>query len=450
MKGLIRGVASAAVVLGATACTDDYSIDFGGAPTAVQASPEVMFINSGATKEVLVRLVNDRNQSVPAEYTVSNVGAGLTVTYDATYRPEWSSTDPVLEPPAVKIQQRYTVTANIPTGGQRTYTLTSGGMSTTGTVYVLPTNMGASLSATAPALGEEVTITAPEGQSFTATATVAFETGGAPIITNRTAKSITFLPRPGSTGAATVTGVTLDYAPTLAARTLSSTNAITVPAVTGIPAVVAAGGVHVARTVTATGFKFLPTLAVRVGDFTAITVSVAPDSLSAQVIFPAGINAATATYSNVILGFLPEVPLQNIPATTTITTATTPYNGANPDGSALVINANAPGVALTVRDTWINFGADVLGFGGSNKFYRLVLPSTGSRTYTLNWTADGTGVVGDFDFAVCDDALAACPVARLTAARPETGSANLAAGNWWLVAALFLDEHPGMLTFTIQ
>src|SRR5690606_2357953 len=94
-----------------------------------------------------------------ASFELANVGAGLTVTYDDQYRPQWTSTDPVLEAPLVKEQQRYTVSANIPTGGQRTFQLTSGGLAGTVKVNVTPTVIG--LAGGPGGLMEEVTVTAP-------------------------------------------------------------------------------------------------------------------------------------------------------------------------------------------------------------------------------------------------------------------------------------------------
>jgi hypothetical protein len=355
MKGLIRGVTGAAMVLGATACAEDFSIDFGGAPTAVQASPEVMFLASGAQKELLVRLVNDRNQSTPASFELANVGAGLTVTYDDQYRPQWTSTDPVLEAPLVKEQQRYVVSANIPTGGQRTFQLTSGGIAGTVKVNVTPTVIG--LAGGPGAIGEEVTITAP-------------------------------------------------------------------------------------------GFILRPNFGIAFGDLAAQVVSVAEDGSSAQVIFPVN-QSGTPTIRNVAVSFLPTVTLATIENIEIINTATTPYNGANPDNNTAIINfAGSP---VVFRDSWDNPGDDVLGGGGANKFYRLVLPAAGTRTVSLDWTADTEPTFGDYDLVVCTADLSACPIQRLTSARPETGSANLAAGTYYIGVIHYEDIHPaGVLTITVE
>lgn len=354
MKGLIRGVAGAAMVLGASACAEDFSIDFGGAPTAVQASPEVMFLASGAQKELLVRLVNDRNQSTPASFELANVGAGLTVTYDDQYRPQWTSTDPVLEAPLVKEQQRYIVAANIPTGGQRTFQLTSGGIAGTVKVNVTPSGIG--LTGGPGGLMEEVTITAP-------------------------------------------------------------------------------------------GFIFRNNFAIYFGELAAEVISVAENGESAVVRFP--INQSSApTIANVAVSFLPTVTIASIQNVDVITTASRSV-GSNPDASAPVINFG--GTALTFRDSWTAPGDDLLSNGGGFQWYKLVLGASGTRTVTVDWNADAAGSDGDYDFYVCNEAISACPIQRFTTQHPEVGSANLAAGTYWIGVSLYQDIHPaGVLSIKVE
>lgn len=459
MKGLIRGVACMVVALGVTACEDDPSLDFGGKPTGVQLSPFVYFANSGVEQAVRVRLVNDRNQSVPTQWVVSNVGAGLEVVFDSLFRPEQSSSSDTLRFVAEKVQQQYLVRSNIPTGGQRQFTLTSGAFSGTVTANIQPLVTGA-LSATAPALGDPVTITAPDGQSFTTTGTgattVSFSIGGTQtnaIITSLTSTSVTFIPLPGSTGPATVTGITLNFAPTLAARTLVTSNEINVPAVASAPATVSAGGVNQPRTLTAAGFKFLPDFSMTVGGVNVIVLSVAADSNSAQVVVPAGVTAENPVLNNVVLDFLPEVPLNNLPSSVALTTATTPYDGSAPDGNALVINALDPiGTPLVIYDTPINFGADLMGLGGDTKYYKLVVPSDGVRGFNITWTLDDAGDEADYDFVVCTDPtdFGSCVIGSLTGSNPEADSGNLTTGDWWILIANFDNGPVGMITITID
>ena len=85
-----------------------------------------------------------------------------------------------------------------------------------------------------PGIGEAVTVTAPAGFTFTTAATppatnsgVTFGTRVA-IVSARTATTITFVPLPGSSGVATITGVIPTAAP-MFSLTLPTDDAITVP-----------------------------------------------------------------------------------------------------------------------------------------------------------------------------------------------------------------------------
>jgi hypothetical protein len=106
--------------------------------------------------------------------------------------------------------------------------------STTKVTTPVISTIAATFSNAAPAIAQPVTLTAPAGFTFTSAATppapnsnVSFS-GLNAIIQARTATSITFIPLPGSTGAATVTGVIPDAAP-MFSLTLPTTNTITVP-----------------------------------------------------------------------------------------------------------------------------------------------------------------------------------------------------------------------------
>jgi hypothetical protein len=106
--------------------------------------------------------------------------------------------------------------------------------STTKVTTPVIANVPATFSNAAPALAQPVTMTAPAGFTFTSVAVapapntaVLFGTRNA-IIQSRTATTITFVPLPGSTGIATVTGVIPDAAP-MFSLTLPTVQTITVP-----------------------------------------------------------------------------------------------------------------------------------------------------------------------------------------------------------------------------
>src|SRR5690606_7796208 len=112
-------------------------------------------------------------------------------------------------------------------------------------------------------------------------------------ITERSAKSLTFLPRAGTTGQATVSGITLDYAPTLAPRSLKTSNRLDVPAVSTVPMTFSAMTPGTPVTASAAGFKFYSTTQIYVGNKAAFLVSVAADSNSATVVLPYDASGAT-------------------------------------------------------------------------------------------------------------------------------------------------------------
>lgn len=445
MKGLIRGVVGAVVVLGATACADDYSIDFGGAPTAVQPSPEVMFLTSGTQRELLVRLINDRNQSTPASFQVTNIGAGLTVTYDDQYRPQWTSTNPILEPKADKEQQRYIVAANLPTGGRREFSLTSSGVSGTATVYILPTTLGNILSETTPDVGELITVNAPTDLSFTAASTVSFATGGLATITERTGKTLTVLPPPGSSGIATVTGVILDFSPTLAPRTLSGTDQITVPPVSGN--FTGAGTLFGSVTLAIPGLKILPNAVVKIGGRAATTQNVAADGSS--MTFLAGAGPGPVTVDGVEFLAVPGTTINGLTLAGAPAFPATTWSGESPDDNAPVLTAISPGTPAVLLDSWTNVGPDPVGFGGTGttgKWAKLVVPVGGSYNVSIDWNT-----AGNINFGITDEAITVFLATALTSAKPESTTINLAAGTYWIVMGLIGNtDPPGRYTIRIQ
>lgn len=139
MNRMIRGMAGLLVALGASACGEDPSVDFGGdAPTKIQASPTVMFVNQGAQKFVKVRLVDDRNRSTATSFEISNVSPGITVVLDETYRPDFIGSDG-LEFNPIQHEHRLIVSGVAPVGAQ--FTVSSSGISQVVTVNVIPSEI---------------------------------------------------------------------------------------------------------------------------------------------------------------------------------------------------------------------------------------------------------------------------------------------------------------------
>ena len=175
MTRVIRGMTGLLLVATVAACNNDPGVDLSGDPTQIQATPQVMIINQGATEQLLLRLTDDANFSVPAApYTISDVGPGLTVTFDDTYRPDY--TTGVLKPREFQSQHRYTVTATQAVG--TSFKVSNGGISQVITVKVIPSSIPASLGASTVAPGQSTTLTAGNGFSFGEEATFTWNAGG--------------------------------------------------------------------------------------------------------------------------------------------------------------------------------------------------------------------------------------------------------------------------------
>lgn len=438
MNRMIRGMAGLLVALGASACADDPSVEFGGdTPTKIQASPTVMFVTQGVEEELLVRLVDDRNRSTATSFEISNVSAGLTVELDTEYRPDYIGSDQ-LEFNPIQHQHRYYVTGVDAVSGS--FTVSSGGISQVITVRVIPTTLGAALSSAAPALGESVTITAPANLSFTPASTVTFTPGGAAIITEQTATTITFTPRPGSSGPATVTGVVMDYAPTLAALTLTTSNEVSVPAVTDIPGTFsttspAAGGTF---NFTSPGINFRQNTQVKFGNRVGAVVGLSADLHTITVMPPLGLTGAEMTITNASLSFLPDLILAALPASGgSITTPGTIVmaqlantTSAVAGSPTMTVGPTAPGAGLFDTGTWT--GADALGGGGPNRWYRLTVTGT---TFTRPLFVDWAGGA-DLDMYILNEGISAfvgSTSASAGSSQPETQAVSLPAASYWVV-----------------
>lgn len=210
MNRMIRGMAGLMVALGVSACGEDPSLDFGGdAPTKIQASPTSMFVTQGTPEAVLVRLVDDRNRSTPTSFDISNVSAGLTVTLDETYRPDYIGSD-TLEFNPIQNQHRFYVTGIAAVEGS--FTVSSSGLSQVVTVQVVPTEIDATISG--PDASGVYTITAGENFGFSEDLVLAWGDREARILSND-GSSATFIPPGGVTGAPEISGASADYMPTI-------------------------------------------------------------------------------------------------------------------------------------------------------------------------------------------------------------------------------------------
>lgn len=457
MKHLVRGTAGLVAAIGVLAgCADDPALDLAGAPTRILVNPSYLFINQGDSQAVRIRTINDLNNAVLAKYEITNVGAGVAVNFDARYRPDYINGADTLAVPELKYEQRYFVKALAPVA--TTFQVQNGNLSSTVNVAIVPDTLqlGAGLNKTTAALGEEVRVSAPATLRFNDNSTVTFDVGGAAVITARAAdgSSITFLPRPGTSGTARVSNVTMRYAPAVAGQNMRTTNTLTIPAVTSIPAVHSkTTGIGAAEviTMTAAGFKFLPTTTVSYGTRAAFVISVSADSNTVTLLAPTGLANVVPTISNAVLSFLPAVPLVSVPGTQGITTGTgytaltgtaTPTAGTSPEATI-----GATGAGVFFADAGAFTGADIIGGGGPLKWYRLTNTPAATRRFIGGWNNSA-----DVDVYLTNAGVSAfVNTSGGTSANPEAFNQALAANtSYWIVAVLYEGSAPSEFLITVR
>jgi hypothetical protein len=214
MNRILRGAvvfAASALFLG---CGTEPEAFEGGTPDHIVANPGHVYVEAGDSTEVLVRLVDEQGTSLNEPIVFSAVGSGIGLTIDSLFRPVFGPDGTLIANPN-NTELRVFVRGDALTSSS--FTVTSADKTVTVPVTVLPPTLDATISNITPDIDEPVTITAPAGFTFSSTSEVAFLTGGEPEIVEVAAdgSTITFIPKPKSSGTITVTDVTPDYAPTV-------------------------------------------------------------------------------------------------------------------------------------------------------------------------------------------------------------------------------------------
>jgi hypothetical protein len=182
-------------------------------------------------------------------------------------------------------------------------------------------------------------------------------------------------------------------------------------------------------TVSAPGFKFLPSAGALFGADTAVVFSVAADSSSMTFVAkPGATGIPVPELFGIVLSVLPQVPLK-LPATTNLTyPALAPVGGTDASGTAPALDVPGLGFSSRFYDR-ADFGA------AADRFYKLVVTEDGDYTISLDWT---TG--SDIDLFVCPAAGVGsfdCDFTAATGAKPESSTFSLTADTYYLVAEDF-------------
>jgi hypothetical protein len=174
-------------------------------PTAITASPSVVFVTQGQTQPVIASVIDEDGQILQSDINATNVGTGITVVEDSTFQTVNTGTP-------IARQHRFLVTAN--ELAATSFTLEGLGIDTVLQVTSVPGTLAATISNLTPALGDTISITAPTGTLFTESSELTFE-GAAPQVVSQDASTIVFIPFPNITAPAVVSDVGVTSNPNL-------------------------------------------------------------------------------------------------------------------------------------------------------------------------------------------------------------------------------------------
>lgn len=220
MKRLLCGSVVLAASLGVVSCNGDPTGDFRNGPSRINAVPTSLFIDQGDDAAVTVTLVDDQGDPLAGDFEIATQGSGITVARNDAFL--GTTVGAPLES-----QAQFVITAG-DTPTPSSFTLTAGGLSIDIPVVVTPTAIATSVFSNAtPAVNEPVTLTA-EGYTFQPDAAISF--AGTPAIVlgiSEDGGALTFLPAPGTTGAAEVENISINFLPS-APLTLETATELTV------------------------------------------------------------------------------------------------------------------------------------------------------------------------------------------------------------------------------
>jgi hypothetical protein len=297
-------------------CASGDPTDNNGTPTEIVSNPDVVFVDQGQTQPVVVSVVDEDGQALEADFTVDNIGAGITVTPDPDFQP-------VTGPFPLRRQARFFVQAVDLTA--TTFRVSALGLSKDVQVTSVPASLAAVFSNATPALGDTITITAPAGTFFSQTSAISFGVQDL-VITDRAADGsvITFIPAPTIHGPLTVTEVNVTSDPDLS-FTLSTTETLITDSLVVVPATFSNQTPALGETVTLTLPATLKVDPLAAADLTIAAAALPPRDIvvaadSGSIAFvPAPNSDSVAVIPGVFHFRLPMYPLI-LPTTLKVTT----------------------------------------------------------------------------------------------------------------------------------
>jgi hypothetical protein len=204
MKRSMCGLILLAAVTGLSSCKGDPTESFRGTERVI-ADPTAVFVDQGLSKFVTVQVVDSQGNQLSADFQAQNVGAGITVEEDPTYLETTNGS-------RIPTSERFIVTGVSP--ASTSFDVVAGSATLAVPVKVIPSSVAATFSNAAPAQNEQVTITLPTGFKFGPDAALSTDQGQGVVLSfSGDSTAIVALLPPGSTGAVSLSGVTVGFLP---------------------------------------------------------------------------------------------------------------------------------------------------------------------------------------------------------------------------------------------
>ena len=188
MKRSMCGLVVLTMAAGLWSCNGDPTSDLQGSEKHVVADPSTVVLNQGTQKFVVVQEVDAQGNQQAVNFTIRNVGPGIAVEEDPTYLATTIGT-------SLETSQRFIVTGNELLNSS--FTVETNGDTLLVPVTVAPNDFPAIFSTNAPALNQELTVTAPAGYSFMPGAFISFG-ADVGVVTSRSpdGTAFSFVPQP--------------------------------------------------------------------------------------------------------------------------------------------------------------------------------------------------------------------------------------------------------------
>jgi hypothetical protein len=394
-------------------------------PTAITASPSVVFVTQGETQAVIASVIDEDGQILQSDMSFSNVGPGITVVEDSTFQTVNTGTP-------IGRQHRFLVTANALAA--TSFTLEGLGVDTVLQVTSVPGTLAAEISNLTPALGDTISITAPSETFFTEASVLTFD-GAAPQVVSQDATTIVFIPFPNLTAPAVVSNVgvtsnpsltftlsTLDTVRTDSILDIGSNLTPTAPALGGTVTLVLPPELRVlpeSLVASGVGADTIPPVGLQIAGATVAPRDVAVSTDSGTITFVPPPNAdSTVEVPGIIARRLPQYPL----LVATSAKVTTPVVDTVPSTLSSTAPALGEEVTLTRTDGAFSFNADagvsvglpalvtsVAGDGSSISF--VPLPGSAGTVLVDGVTIAGFSLALPAPQSIIDTVPAATPIA---------------------------------------